>query len=568
MGLGALRRSPHGASIGIGQDPPLVMEEQMTLPPFDGGSRGQQIEAEVRDRDPLLPSFEFLERYGALALDPRTAEIAHGQARPRSTAYVADRLLVPPARLATLYPILEEAAREFGLRVVVEDRQGEPLQSAATAVRLAPASDVPTRPPDAWRVLQWVRTLVYRTGKQDLLAGVGLDHLMFATLGVIAVPQQGVRADTGPATAEAPAAARTFEAGTPAEQVQIAGYVRPGSGGRQPVSWLGPTPQRTSTRQRVPVVAILDTGCGKHEWLDPVVETAVELDGEPVGMAPPQNDPERSFDYVGAFDDFSDAVAGHGTFMAGLVHMFCPDADLLALRVVNHDGVVVESELLRTLAQIIELVRRHLDGEAGGRPVDVLVLSMGYYHESPGEDLFMPIIASALEALGRLGVLVVAAAGNDATLRPMLPAALAPYADGRGPVGVHPDVVPVVSVGATNPDGSVALFSNDGPWVRAWESGASVVSTMPVTFHGGMRPPTQPMSQARVRSHLDPDDYSSGFAVWSGTSFAAPVLAGKLARCLQEIWDREGYPDPVGVGGAAPTARAWEALSRCTELGV
>lgn len=320
----------------------------MTLQPFDGGSPGQQVEAEVRDRDPLLPSWEFLERYGALALDPRTAEIAHGQARPRSTAYVADRLLVPPDRLATLYPILDEAAHEFGLRVVVDESAGEEhLRSAATTVRLAPASDVPTRPPDAWRVLQWVRSLAYRAGDPELLAGVGLDHLMFATLGVIAVPQQGVRAEAETVAADAPAVTRAAAAGAPAEQVMIAGYVRPGSGGRQPVSWLGPTPQRTTARQRVPVVAILDTGCGKHQWLDPVVETSVELDGEPVGMAAPRNDPERSFDYVGPFDDFSDAVAGHGTFMAGLVHMFCPDADLLALRVVNHDGVVVESELLR-----------------------------------------------------------------------------------------------------------------------------------------------------------------------------------------------------------------------------
>ena len=34
------------------------------------------------------------------------------------------------------------------------------------------------------------------------------------------------------------------------------------------------------------------------------------------------------------------------------------------------------------------------------------------------------------------------------------------------------------------------------------------------------------------RSALDPDDFSSGFGVWSGTSFAAPVLAGELAAAL------------------------------------
>ena len=34
------------------------------------------------------------------------------------------------------------------------------------------------------------------------------------------------------------------------------------------------------------------------------------------------------------------------------------------------------------------------------------------------------------------------------------------------------------------------------------------------------------------RAALDPDDYSAGFAVWSGTSFAVPVLAGQIAAQL------------------------------------
>ena len=36
----------------------------------------------------------------------------------------------------------------------------------------------------------------------------------------------------------------------------------------------------------------------------------------------------------------------------------------------------------------------------------------------------------------------------------------------------------------------------------------------------------------RPRSTPDPDDYTSGFCTWSGTSFAAPVLAGQIAAAL------------------------------------
>jgi len=38
-----------------------------------------------------------------------------------------------------------------------------------------------------------------------------------------------------------------------------------------------------------------------------------------------------------------------------------------------------------------------------------------------------------------------------------------------------------------------------------------------------------------LRGTIDADHFSSGFATWSGTSFAAPVLAGRyLARLVRE----------------------------------
>jgi hypothetical protein len=34
------------------------------------------------------------------------------------------------------------------------------------------------------------------------------------------------------------------------------------------------------------------------------------------------------------------------------------------------------------------------------------------------------------------------------------------------------------------------------------------------------------------RETVDPDDFTSGFAIWSGTSFAAPIFAGEVAAEL------------------------------------
>jgi len=105
----------------------------------------------------------------------------------------------------------------------------------------------------------------------------------------------------------------------------------------------------------------------------------------------------------------------------------------------------------------------------------------------------------------------------------------------QGPVfEPEPGCVPVTSVGAFNPDGqTIALFSNAGPWVSCHRVGVAVVSTMPTTFNASLQPAARLYIPGEgTRSSMDMDDYSGGFATWSGTSFAAPVLAGEIAQSL------------------------------------
>ena len=95
-----------------------------------------------------------------------------------------------------------------------------------------------------------------------------------------------------------------------------------------------------------------------------------------------------------------------------------------------------------------------------------------------------------------------------------------------------PHMPPIVSVGALNPNlDTDALFSNAGTWVRTYTPGMAVMSTMPA-YQGGGQPEFRREYLGRVRESLDPDDFRGGFGVWSGTSFAAPLLAGRLAADL------------------------------------
>ena len=126
----------------------------------------------------------------------------------------------------------------------------------------------------------------------------------------------------------------------------------------------------------------------------------------------------------------------------------------------------------------------------------MLSLSLSYYHESPEDVAFDSTIYAPLRLLGECGVAVVCSVGNDATTRPAYPAALAPWSNGKGTVKPEKDVIPIVSVGALNPNGTDAMFSNAGPWVRAYAPGASVMSTVP-PMRGGYQPMAQTVLDGR-----------------------------------------------------------------------
>ncbi len=184
-------------------------------------------------------------------------------------------------------------------------------------------------------------------------------------------------------------------------------------------------------------------------------------------------------------DRWIDPVAGHGTFIGSLISRLAPQANVEVGKFIESTGEGNDADLAFRLEQLL------------GDPPDIVCLSCSCLTEDDKPPLGM---ASVIGKLQKLGTVIVAAAGNDASCRAVWPAAL-------------PDVI---SVGALGPDGP-APFTNWGPWVKACAPGVDIVSN----FFDKVD---------RVDDGLPETSFYFGWASWSGTSFATPVVAGAIAR--------------------------------------
>jgi len=410
-----------------------------------------------------------------------------------ATAYRHDRLVVDPSD-----PDVAERART--LLAEIASGHGLTLHHTEEGV-VGFRGDTANGGVDAWTVLSALQS------DPELARIVGLDHLL--------------------STAEQPGG-NPFAIGH--GRPGLDGYGAAAYRGRGPVALPAPASAAAGVVSRRPRVVVLDTGIGAHPWF-PAGTIRHEIEFADGTRWPSEGLVSRADTTAMVPNRMLGALGthtGHGTFIAGLLRQVCPAADIVALPVMGADGVVPESVLTSALRAVRDR-QREQPGWA-----DAVVLSLGYYSED-GEDLvYTSHLRAVLLDLARLGIATFCAAGNDATSRPSFPAAFA-----VDPEFTAGEVVPLVSVAALNPDGTVAAFSNDGRWVTAETAGVNLVSTAPVGADGATRSAVSAIGVAgRVRSQADPDDFVSGFASWSGTSFAAPVLAGRYLTRLRD----HGFP--------------------------
>ncbi|HEX7994292.1 MAG TPA: S8/S53 family peptidase, partial [Streptosporangiaceae bacterium] len=423
---------------------------------------------------------------------------------------------------------------------------------------------------------------VRRITLEHLLAGAALGSPASDGAGISGSPASQGHGITGPGSTDS--------------------YLFGGFDSRMPVAVCMEAPPRESEAEcktrfgRRPVIMTLDTGALAHPWLDVRaypgrvgdyqtqpdgfvnvdwdMQDVIRQESEQAGNAgdrprqvirTPWDKPFTSEPLVGELA----TDVGHGVFIAGIVRQVVPNARVLSVRVMFSDGIVYEGVLIRALRLLATRVAAAMaKGGDMAKMVDVLSLSLGYFSETPADEFYTSGLWDVIDTLLGMGVAVTASAGNYATSRRCYPAA---FAD-RTPT--QDLAAPLISVGALNPNGSKAVFSDGGPWVRAWATGAAIVSTFPAELNGSRQPqirrpahPANPvlpgLAVSGEREAFDSDDFGGAFAIWSGTSFSAPLVAATLARLLLQ-----GAADPglrLDEGGTdAAVRRIRQAL---TDLG-
>ena len=238
-----------------------------------------------------------------------------------------------------------------------------------------------------------------------------------------------------------------------------------------------------------PRIAVIDTGLAAGPQLPDLLGNpgaSARISGDPDS---PDNNLVNAAGITWAGDNWLDPVAGHGTFIAGIIEQLAPGCTVRILHAISGLGEAIESDVIQKVQDLAAL-------PAADRP-DILSLSFG------GNALgHAPALRSAIAAAQLVGIVVVASAGNDGVSQEQYPAAY----DG------------VIAVGALGPDGPTP-WTNYGEWVDACAPGADLVSSFFADFDG----PTP-----RVNT-VDPDKFE-GWATWSGTSFAGPVVVAAIAR--------------------------------------
>jgi thermitase len=219
----------------------------------------------------------------------------------------------------------------------------------------------------------------------------------------------------------------------------------------------------------------------------------------------------QGYDFIGRDNDPSEegnpqiGPYGHGTHVAGIIAMVAPEAKIMPLRVLNVQG--------RTDAFIVAEAVEY--AVAHGAKVLNLSLSTQHVTQAIHKSFYDYLEGEDDDADGGTiplnGAVAVVAAGNSGTTAMEFPAAVSQIHERSGR-----EVIPIA---ASNYNDVLSIFSTRGSWVAMMSPGERIISPVPYNHYGN----------------------------WSGTSMAAPFVAGTIAlvRAVNPLAEPEDVKNHV-----------------------
>jgi subtilisin family serine protease len=212
-------------------------------------------------------------------------------------------------------------------------------------------------------------------------------------------------------------------------------------------------------------------------------------------------------------------LSSHGLFSAGLAHAVAPAAQIELIRVLNANN---KGDLFTLNRALFDFILTHAPGQRPEGEIGAVInMSLGL-RVPPGEAGFnlpaeVQSLRDVLRAADCAGIVVVAAAGNDSANLPQ-----------PDPAHLPANWTAVIGVAGSNQEQGRSCFSNRGELAAPAGHGR---------LNDAVPPQFIPANDTAVLSVIGPilqTGQHSGFAYWSGTSFAAPMVSGLAALVVEQ----------------------------------
>lgn len=225
-------------------------------------------------------------------------------------------------------------------------------------------------------------------------------------------------------------------------------------------------------------VAVIDTGIEPH--IDFLVPNRLKAFADVIGGK------ERPYDDNGHGTAVAGALAGNGLLSGGKYCGIASGADIVAVKALSRDGEGSTADILQAMQWVWD--------NAARLKIKVVCMSFGAPPKKRGDPL-----AAGVRALHSIGLTVVVSAGNGGP--------------GSGTI-MSPGISPyAITVGGADTNGdapSVSEFSSRGP------------------CNGLAKPDLLAPAEDIVCA------YKRSYAAFTGTSIAAPIVAGACARLISD----------------------------------